>query len=133
MTHWGKSPQFIQKFTLWKSQFVQNSHPKNDIFHKIHNFKIIFFTKFTFSKSQFSQNSHSENHIFDKIHNFKIPYFTKLTFSKSHFSQNSHFSKIKYWWISGLKTRILLQCDVTQRNVHNLLVSLNLYYVLLIV
>ena len=40
----------------------------DDIFHKIHNFKILFFTKFTFSKSHFSQNSHFQSPIFHKIH-----------------------------------------------------------------
>ena len=36
-------------FTLWKSYFSQNSPFENLIFHKIHNFKILFFTQFTFS------------------------------------------------------------------------------------
>ena len=65
---WGKNPHFIQKFTYWKSQFLQNSPFWNPIFHKIHVSKISIFTKFTFLKSQFSQNSHFWNLIFHKIH-----------------------------------------------------------------
>ena len=56
--HWGKNPQFIQKFSFWKSHFEQNSHFQSPIFDKIHIFKISFFTKFTFLKSHFRQNSH---------------------------------------------------------------------------
>ena len=28
-THWGKNPQFVQKFTFWNSHFWQNSHFQN--------------------------------------------------------------------------------------------------------
>ena len=59
MSHLSKNPQFIQKFSVWKSHFL---------------------TKFTFSKSHFWQNSHLQNHIFDKIHIFKISLSTKFTF-----------------------------------------------------
>ena len=47
LPHWGKNPQFIQIFTIWKLQFSQKSQYENIIFHKIHNFKVSFFTKFT--------------------------------------------------------------------------------------
>ena len=60
-THWGKTPQFIQKFTFGKSHFSQNSHLQNLTFHKINIYKISFFTKFTFSKPHFSQSSHFSN------------------------------------------------------------------------
>ena len=101
IAHWGKNPQFIQKIRFWKSQFPQNSHfkylshfwqnthswnlifAKNSHFehldfHKIHIFKISFFTKFTFRTSHFSQNSHSENIIFHKIHILKNFIFHKI-------------------------------------------------------
>ena len=70
--------------------FSQNLHFWNLIFHKIHIFKVWFFTKFTFSKSDFSQNSHFQNFNFHKIHIFKIAIFTKFTFLKSNIWQNSH-------------------------------------------
>ena len=58
----GKNPHFIQKFTYWKSQFLQNSHFWNLIFHKIHTSEISIFTKFTcYLKSHFSQNWHFWN------------------------------------------------------------------------
>ena len=60
-THWGKSPQFVQKFIFWKSYFSQNSQFQSLISHKIHNFKVPISTKFTISKSHFSQNSHFSN------------------------------------------------------------------------
>ena len=58
--HWGKNPQFIQKFTFWKYLFSQNSHFQSRIFHKIH-----------ISKSHFSQNSQFQSRIFLKIHIFQ--------------------------------------------------------------
>ena len=39
----------------------KNSHFESLIFHKIHNFKVTFFTKFTVQKSHFRQNSHFKN------------------------------------------------------------------------
>ena len=83
-----KNPSFIQKFTIWKSQFSQDSNLQNLIFLKIHNFKILFFLKFAIWKSHYS---HFENLIFYKVPILKISFFTKFTFSKSHFSQNSQF------------------------------------------
>ena len=59
-SHCSKNHQFIQKFTLWKSQFLQNSPNENHIFHKIHIFKVSIFTI-----------SHSENRIFTKFTFFK--------------------------------------------------------------
>ena len=70
-THWGKPPQFVQKFTFSKSHFSQNSHFQGLIFQKIHIFKVAFFTKFTILKSHFSQNSHFKSVIFHKIHIFQ--------------------------------------------------------------
>ena len=37
--HWGKNPQFIQKFTFWNYHFWQNSQFRNLNFHKIHIFE----------------------------------------------------------------------------------------------
>ena len=54
----GQKPQIIQRFTCWKSRFLQNSHFWNLNFHKFTFLKSHFFTKFTFLKSHFSQNSH---------------------------------------------------------------------------
>ena len=48
--HRGKNPQFIRKFTFWKSHFL---------------------TKFTSLKSHFSPNSHLQSLIFHKIHIFQ--------------------------------------------------------------
>ena len=56
-SRWGKNPYFIQKFTYWRSHFLQNSQLWNLIFHKIHLSEISIFIQFTFQKSQFSQNS----------------------------------------------------------------------------
>ena len=53
VTHWNKNPQFTQKNTIWKSHFSQNSYFQNIIFHKIQNFKVLFFTKFTSNSWQF--------------------------------------------------------------------------------
>ena len=54
----GQKSSFYQKITFWNYQFSHNSQFQTLIFHKIHIFKMSFFTKFTFSKSQFWQNSH---------------------------------------------------------------------------
>ena len=43
-SHWGKNPQFIQKFTISKSYFVQNSHFQSLILNKNHIYKVSFFT-----------------------------------------------------------------------------------------
>ena len=74
-----KNTYFIQKFTfpnfhkihIIKIPISKNSHYQNLIFHKIHIFKMSFFTKFTFSKCHFSQNSQFQNLNFHKIHIFK--------------------------------------------------------------
>ena len=71
-THWGKKPQFIQKFTIWKSHFSQNSHFENLIFHKIHNFKVSLFDKIHIFQSV----------IFHKIHFFGPLILTKFTIFK---------------------------------------------------
>ena len=44
---------------IFKHNNIDHMEKVNLIFHKIHNFKVLFFTKFTFSKSHFSENSHS--------------------------------------------------------------------------
>ena len=36
LSRWDKNSHFTQTFTYWKSQFLQNSHFLNLIFHKIH-------------------------------------------------------------------------------------------------
>ena len=46
---------------IFKHNNIDHMEKVNLIFHKIHNFKVLFFTKFTFSKSHFSQNSHFSN------------------------------------------------------------------------
>ena len=66
----GKNPQFIQKFTYWKSHIWHNSHFQNLIFHKIHIFKASLLTKFTTSNSHFYQNSQFIILIFFQIHIF---------------------------------------------------------------
>jgi len=87
----GKNSQFIQKFTF-----------ENPNSHKIHIFKISFWTKFRFSKSYFSQNSQFQNLIFHKIHISKIPYLTKFTFKsnpifhKIHIFQESNSMEFLY-------------------------------------
>ena len=63
----------FSKFTYLKSYFSQKSIFQNLNFHKIRNFKMLFFTKFTFSKCLF---------------------FTKFTFMELYFSQNSHFQNL---------------------------------------
>ena len=70
--HWGKNPQFIQKFTFCKSHFHQNSHFQNFIFDKIHIFNVF---------------------IFHKIHIFKVLFFKKITFSEPHFLTKIHVSQ----------------------------------------
>ena len=72
ISHWGKNPQFIQKFTFWEYYFSQNSQFQNLIFDKVHNFKVSFFTKFTFWESHLSQNSHFQSLFFHKIQILKI-------------------------------------------------------------
>ena len=42
------TPLIFRWFTFLKSHCSQYSHYKNIIFHKIHNFKVSFFTKFIF-------------------------------------------------------------------------------------
>ena len=96
-SHWGKKPQFIQKFTFWKSQFWQNSHVENLIFHKIHISKISFFTKFTFPKSHFC-----------RIHPFKISLFTKFTMSKScSCTKLTFIKKLSRIMVNFVKSEIL--------------------------
>ena len=63
-THWGKSPEFITKFTFWKSHFWQNSH---------------------FQSLIFSQNSHFKSIIFDKIHIFQPSNSREFLDEKLHF------------------------------------------------
>ena len=75
VAHWGKNPQFIQKFSFGKSHF---------------------WTKFTFSKSHFWQNSHFQNHIFHKIHNFKASFSTKFTFFRHQIIGNIWIRKLVY-------------------------------------
>ena len=69
-THWGKNPQFVQKY--W-----------NLIFDKVRIFKRSFLSKFTISKSHFfCQNSHFQILKFYTIHICKVSFFTKFTFYK---------------------------------------------------
>ena len=78
---------------------------QNLIFHKIHNFKISFFTKFTSSKSHFWQNSYFQNLIFDKIHIFKVSFLNKSYFSDPIMERNE--------WSFGLPASLWRpqQCD----------------------
>ena len=89
-THWGKNPQFIQKFTFSKYYCSQNSHFQNLIFHKIHYFKGSFFTQFTFSNSHFPQYSHFSNIKFLVISGLKNdfgPSVVQLEFLFRHWLQ----------------------------------------------
>ena len=105
LPHWVKNPQFIQKFTIWKSHFSQNSHFENLLIHKNHIFKVWFFTKFTFSKCEFSQNSHFQSMNFHKIHILKVWFFTKFTFFK-------HQSPGNFWIKSWICPSVLTMKDL---------------------
>ena len=96
ITHWSKNPQFIQKLPFWKYHFSQNSLFENIIFHKIHLWKISFFTKSTFSNSHFSQNSLFENIIIHKIRIFKHQILSNFWIKKWVFAL---FNNVKdYLW-----------------------------------
>ena len=76
---------------ILKSQFRQNWHLEILVFHKIHIFKISFFTKFTFSNSHFSNSHFPQNSYFWTIFFIKFTFFKHQMSLLKTLSKNSHF------------------------------------------